>query len=319
MSAIKVAGAVALLAILTVAVVSWHESRVDLARLESTIAAQQQIINAVTAREQSRDAALQTTLTQIAAIKKSTQTPEQILRALPQYLQLPEPITLNAPSPAATQAGKGTADATSQVKFVSPVKETRDSQVGAQPTVSTQSQTPVQQSIASAQAPDSAGSPYPRPDTQAENLESKLLSLFRPRAEAATPTLSPPNSQPAAVSQPTTPPVQSGRPTDSSQASESSELSSPPQSSNAQSASLPAADLKPLFDYIQDCRTCQAQLTAARADLADEKSRTAALTRERDAALQAAKGGTFTQRLKRNAKCLVIGAAIAAAIANLHK
>jgi hypothetical protein len=84
----------------------------------------------------------------------------------------------------------------------------------------------------------------------------------------------------------------------------------------SQDAILPAADLKPLFDYIQDCRACQAQLAAAQSILRDEQTRSAALARERDAALTAAKGGTLWRRLARNARWLAIGAAAGALLSH---
>jgi hypothetical protein len=74
------------------------------------------------------------------------------------------------------------------------------------------------------------------------------------------------------------------------------------------SAQIPAADLKPLYDYIQDCRSCQAQLAAAKLDTADNAAKLSAITRERDAALTAAKGGTFWRRLRRNALWFAVGA-----------
>ena len=77
---------------------------------------------------------------------------------------------------------------------------------------------------------------------------------------------------------------------------------------DAPSAQIPAADLKPLFDYVQDCRSCQAQLAAAKLNSADDATKLAAVTRERDAALIAAKGGTFWQRLRRNALWFAVGA-----------
>ncbi|HXX20808.1 MAG TPA: hypothetical protein VEJ46_15495 [Candidatus Acidoferrum sp.] len=80
-------------------------------------------------------------------------------------------------------------------------------------------------------------------------------------------------------------------------------LPSPP------SAQIPAADLKPLFDYVQDCRACQAELAAAQKNSADDAAKIAALTRERDAAITAAKGGSFLRRLRRNALWFAIGAA----------
>jgi hypothetical protein len=80
-------------------------------------------------------------------------------------------------------------------------------------------------------------------------------------------------------------------------------------------ADIPQADLKPLYDYVQDCRACQARLSTAQSDLTDERSKEAALSTERDAAIKAAKGGTFWQRMKRGAKWLAIGAALGATAA----
>ena len=54
-------------------------------------------------------------------------------------------------------------------------------------------------------------------------------------------------------------------------------------------AILPAADLKPLYDFALDCNACQAKLAASQGDLNDEKTKTAALSKERDAAVRAAK------------------------------
>ena len=59
-------------------------------------------------------------------------------------------------------------------------------------------------------------------------------------------------------------------------------------------AVIPSADLKPLYDFALDCEACQSKLTAAQSDLADEKSKTATLTSERDAAVRIAKGGKHT-------------------------
>ena len=76
-------------------------------------------------------------------------------------------------------------------------------------------------------------------------------------------------------------------------------------------ATVPQADLKPFYDYLQDCRACQAQLAAAKSDLEDERSKTSALTLERDTAVHAARGG-FWSRVGHSAKWLLIGGAIAA-------
>ena len=83
-------------------------------------------------------------------------------------------------------------------------------------------------------------------------------------------------------------------------------------------AVIPAADLKPLYDFSLDCRACQAKLAAAQADLTDERAKTAVLTRERDEAVRAAKGGSVFRRMARAAKWLAIGAAFGAIAAKAH-
>jgi len=77
--------------------------------------------------------------------------------------------------------------------------------------------------------------------------------------------------------------------------------------------SIPQADLKPLYDDLQDCRATTLQATSLTKDLADEKTQAAALTHERDAAIAAAHGGTFWVRLKREARWFAIGIAVGAA------
>jgi len=85
-------------------------------------------------------------------------------------------------------------------------------------------------------------------------------------------------------------------------------------SRRAPDAILPAADLKPLYDFALDCNACQAKLGAAQSDLNDERTKTAALTKERDAAVRTAKGGSALRRIARAAKWFVLGA-VAGAIA----
>jgi hypothetical protein len=75
-------------------------------------------------------------------------------------------------------------------------------------------------------------------------------------------------------------------------------------------AEIPTADLKPLYNYIQDCRACQTKLAAANQNAADDAKKIAALTQERNAAITAAKGGTFWRRLQRNATWLAAGAVL---------
>ena len=85
-----------------------------------------------------------------------------------------------------------------------------------------------------------------------------------------------------------------------------------PKSAAPPDAVIPAADLKPLYDFALDCRACQAKLAAAQSDLADEKTKSVALTQQRDAALRAAKGGSVLRRMARAAKWFVLGAAAGA-------
>ncbi len=77
-------------------------------------------------------------------------------------------------------------------------------------------------------------------------------------------------------------------------------------------AVIPAEDLKPLYDFTIDCKTCQAKLAVTQGDLADERQKTTALTRERDDALRIARGGSAWRRIGRAAKWFLIGAAAGA-------
>ncbi len=79
-------------------------------------------------------------------------------------------------------------------------------------------------------------------------------------------------------------------------------------------AFIPRADLKPLYDFALDCKACQAKLSAAMGNLADEQKKTAALTMERDQAVQIARGGSVWRRVVRATKWFVIGA-VAGAVA----
>jgi hypothetical protein len=73
--------------------------------------------------------------------------------------------------------------------------------------------------------------------------------------------------------------------------------------------------LKPLHDFTLDCQACQAKLVAAQGDLADEKSKSSALTKERDQALKIARGGSAWRRIARAAKWFALGAAAGAVAA----
>jgi len=89
----------------------------------------------------------------------------------------------------------------------------------------------------------------------------------------------------------------------------------PPGEPPSTSISIPQPDLVPLYDDLQDCRASTLQNDALKKDLSDEKSRSASLLHERDAAIAVAHGGTFLLRLKRAAKWFAIGVATGAAVA----
>ena len=236
---LEISATVIALLIAVMAVHAWMAEREDQLRMQATIAAQKQLLDAADVRERERDSALKDTVAQIESLKRAAQTPAEILRDLPKYLPLPQPITMlpgcgphawrpagDWPVPRGAMCGKGQ---------LHRIGRARSSAVIA--------------------------AHFPRP--------AKHGSLFPQR-----------QSLPDA-------PIPS--------------------------AQIPASDLKPLYDYVQDCRSCQAQLAAAKLDAADSAAKLSAISRERDAALTAAKGGTFWRRLRRNALWFAVGAGAGAA------
>lgn len=204
----------------------WRTERRDRAELAIQLATAKQALAAADSRQHDRDAQLVQTLSTLAAQKRAVNTPEQILRALPQQIPLPTPITLD-PSANSSQA-----------------------------TVSTRN------------AEDSAHS------TNVTNRRAAPLGAILVRNDGDT-----------------TP--HAGNITGSQ-------------------ALIPTEDLKPLYDFAVDCQACQAKLIASQADLTDEKTKTATVTKERDAAIRNAKGGSALRRIGRAAKWFAIGAAAGA-------
>jgi hypothetical protein len=268
--------AAALAAALAIALIaaSWLESRADRAQLQSTLAAQQQLIAAAGSREQTSTAALKSALDEIAALKRQVQTSEQVIASLPQYLPLPQPIAL-APTTRDATGPPPQSAITNSSELQQGIAPEKGTALPAATGTSTER-------IASA-LPDSPA-PRPSPPTVFADLKSEISRLKSPSTGSAPPSI----SQPSSSSGPQSPCRGTATPA---------------------SALIPDADLKPLYDYVQDCRACQAQLAAAAASLKDEQARSVALTRERDAAVTAAKGGSFWRQLKTNAKWLTIGAA----------
>lgn len=252
---------------------AWLASHDDQVRLQSTLAVQKQVVDAADARERERNASLKDTLAQIETLKRQIQTPEQILRELPKYLRLPQPITMSSASiaddgvvPSRDPPGiAGSTDANQQGTAVS-------ARQGSS-------------SLAPLLPP---GSPTPPPNNTS-GRQPPIVSTSSPLGSNASEKTHLPNQPGIPLGQ-----------------NRSQVSPAPPV------AEIPTADLKPLYDFVQDCRSCQAQLTAARLDAADNALKIGALTHERDAAITAAKGGGFWLRLRRNAVWLVVGAAASA-------
>lgn len=231
---LELAAFCAALLIAALAIHAWLSSRDEQQRLQATLAAQKQVLDAADARERTRESTLNDALAKIEKLKRATQTPQQILRDLPNYLPLPQPITF-APPPTSTNAQQGTALP----------EKSAPARSGAQP--------------APSQPPD-----------------AKSL----PTAPQPAVPCSPANAANCVVQ-------------------------------------MPSADLKPLYDFTQNCHECQLRLVAAQKDHADDLTKLDSLTRERDAAITAAKGGTFWRRLRRNALWFAIGAGVGAASAHI--
>lgn len=80
-------------------------------------------------------------------------------------------------------------------------------------------------------------------------------------------------------------------------------------------AKLPVQDLRPLFNFVQDCRTCDAELDAARKMEGDDAIKLAALTRERDLALRVEKR-SYWRRFRQGVVLFSLGAMVGYAAAH---
>jgi hypothetical protein len=256
---IRIAAFCAAVLVAALVIHAWLASRDEQQRLKITLAAQKQLLDAAHARERARETALNETLTQIEKLKRTTQTPKQILRDLPKYLPLPQPITFASPesaAPHAAQQGTG---------------------VLAGSGASTASRAP-ESDRSGTRLEESRGGP-----------DTTMIAKRGASLPQAVPQAGGPRRQDFSVPAP------------------------PCSSTGDCSAQIPNVDLKPLYDFVQDCRACQAQLAAARQDSADDRSKIAALTLERNAAVTASKGGSFWRRLRRNTLWFVAGAGLGAA------
>jgi type II secretory pathway pseudopilin PulG len=78
---------------------AWRADRRDRAQLAADLATAQQALAQADARQHERDAQLLQTLATLAAEKRTTTTPAQVVRELPREIPLPVPITLQVPDP----------------------------------------------------------------------------------------------------------------------------------------------------------------------------------------------------------------------------
>jgi hypothetical protein len=299
---------------------SWLDARRAAAQLAATIAAQQKIISDADARQSARDAALTQTLAQIDALKRRVQTPQQASDALAQ--SLPQFI---ASSLSSNGASGGAGNASGIATLPAPLQIIPFGSPNNSPAA------PLQSSSPNSSAPCTPGSPNPGPSTACPPATTSSNSAAPPLASSNSPNANSPaagnagflSSLKSQISN-----LQSGHPVSSStvpiaqQGTASSQSNNPSQQGTTVppipgSICIPPADLKPLFDSIENCEACAAQLTAVQTDLTDERAKFAAATTQRDAALRAVHG-TFWTRTARAAKWIAIGAAAGAVIARYH-
>ncbi len=321
---IEIAAFLAAVLVAVLACNAWLASHDEQQRLQSTLAAQKQIISAADDRERTRDAALSQTLAQIEKLKRATQTPEQIVRDLPNYLPLPQPITLVRNSPTNSSDGSSqdsrrptanprnsiapgdaaVASTTSLDNLSLPASAAgADVRLADHPLCEKASESRSAQTICK-DGKDTALE-FTGPDRAPESgLESPTKksgagepSARASRGAAAAPTKNSVNLYATHATNPNSP---SQPPSPTQPCADAADCT----------AQIPAADLKPLYNYIQDCRACQAKLAAANQNAADDAKKIAALMQERNAAITAAKGGTFWHRLQRNATWLAAGAVL---------
>ena len=268
---------------------AWLVAQDNQRHLQSALAAQKQVIDEANSRQRVRDAALNNTLAEIEKLKNATQSSQQLVDQLQKYLALPQPILLvkgglspspipdKRPSsitrPSGLSAGTALAQPAKGKPYDSAVSQS--TQPAGRPSVAQGSQQEPSVTRDSSQSPSNSLQAYSR-----SNPSGTLLQADQPFVSATV--QSPLSTIP-------------GKP-----CLDSSECT----------AEIPATDLKSLYNYVQDCRACDAELSVAKQNASDDATKIAALTRERDAAITASKGGSFLRRLRRNILWLSVGAAI---------
>ncbi len=275
---------------------AWLVSHDEQLRLQAVIKAQSQIIDSANVREHDRAIALGHTVDEIDKLKHETQSPQQVLQGLPEYLPLPQPITMERADDSARAQGRGEEQSLSRAGSV-PGAEAHGSPATA-------SNGPRLLDALAGEFEAVRGEFADHLPGGADRTNADGAQAFRTWATecgsagvAAGSATENRARQDATFENPPTACAGSVAP----------ELSP----SNSSSARVPMTDLKPLYDFVQDCRACQAQLAVAKQDRLDDAEKLADLTRERDAAIIGSKGGSFWRQLRRNATWFAIGATAA--------
>ena len=308
-------------ALLLVALIfhSWLAAHDDQLRLQSTLASQKQAIDAADARERDRATTLRDALSQIDALKRAAQhqTPAELARALQDALHLPQPIAITQDN--AVGAPHGLPAAAGNPDYPENRRPCSNSSHGEEPGCLPSTSPPDTRAFNASPAPpsitieDRQSPGAHKNESSQQGTAPHAKSLFDTIFHRNVPRTTPPSPP----QQPGVPYASHGDasaspplPDSTTAASPAAQQSSATNPATSASAVIPTADLPPLYDYVQDCRACQLRLAAAQQNATDDAAKIAALTRERDAALTAAKGGSFWLRLKRNAHWLAIGAAV---------
>jgi hypothetical protein len=290
---------------------AWLVSHDEQLRLQAVIKAQSQLIESANVREHDRAIALGHTVDEIDKLKHETQSPQQVLQGLPEYLPLPQPITMERADDSARAQGRGEEQSLSRAGSV-PGAEAHGSPATA-------SNGPRLLDALAGEFEAVRGEFADHLPGGADRTNADGAQDFRTRASecgsagVAAGSATENRARQTSIEDPLTACAGSVGP----------EVSP----SNPSSARIPMTDLKPLYDFVQDCRACQAQLAVAKQDRLDDAEKLAALTRERDAAVIGSRGGSFWRQLRRNATWFAIGAtaaicagkAAAAATSNRHQ
>jgi hypothetical protein len=297
---------------------AWLTAHDEQLRMQAAIATQKQQLDAADARERARATTLDQTLAQIQKLKRDTQTPEEILKQLPQYLNLPEPITLNLSSTGDdSQSGAVSPTAVQgKIKKGTGLRVFGRNWFARYPTPASdghERESPTARNSPASAAPNSNVDSVSHEGAGSDRSGTPSQPL--PLSASADTSLSDQHDNPSKSSPASDTGAAFPDAANQSRATASGDRTATGVSRNVPGpspAQMPAGDLKPLYDYVQDCRSCQAQLAAAQQNRADDAAKFEAMTRERDAAVIAAKGGTLWRRFRRNLEWFAIGATIGA-------